>query len=114
MTRTFTAEELEKFTGENEGPIYISVKCKVHDCSPGRNFYGPGGPYAVLAGKEASRSLGKMLINDAEANAGWENLSEEHLQTLDEWAAKFDSKYPVVGQFSPDAEFTARGQLFAP
>lgn len=109
---TFTAERLAEYNGENGKPIYISVKGVVYDCTSGAGFYGPGKGYAVFAGREASRPLGKMKISAEEANAGWSNLTPEHLKTLDEWFAKFESKYPVVGKFEPDAEFEARGNCF--
>lgn len=111
--RTFTATELAKFTGENGTPVYVSVKGKVYDCTSGAGFYGPGKSYAVFAGKEVSRCLGKMLISDEEANAGWDDLTAEQMQTLNEWDAKFESKYPVVGKFQPGDEFYARQKKFA-
>ncbi|GET93777.1 hypothetical protein, conserved [Leishmania tarentolae] len=112
--KSFTAEELAQFSGENGTPIYISVKGKVYDCTGGAAFYGPGKSYAVFAGKEVSRCLGKMLISDEEANANWDDLSPEHMQSLDEWAAKLDSKYPVIGTFSPDDEYYARQKMLTP
>ncbi|KAG5464522.1 hypothetical protein LSCM1_00712 [Leishmania martiniquensis] len=112
--RTFTEEELAEFTGESGTSIYMSVKGKVYDCTSGATFYGPGKPYAVFAGKEVSRCLGKMLISDEEANANWDDLTPEHMQSLDEWAAKFDSKYPVVGVFDPSEEYYSRQKKLAP
>ncbi|AYU84104.1 Cytochrome b5-like Heme/Steroid binding domain containing protein [Leishmania donovani] len=112
--RSFTAAELAQFTGENGTPIYMSVKGKVYDCTCGAAFYGPGNSYAVFAGKEVSRCLGKMLISDEEANANWDDLTPEHMQSLDEWAAKFDSKYPVIGIFVPDEEYYARQKTLTP
>ncbi|CAG9584232.1 conserved hypothetical protein [Leishmania major strain Friedlin] len=106
--QSFTAAELAQFTGENGTPIYMSVKGKVYDCTDGAAFYGPGNSYAVFAGKEVSRCLGKMLISDEEANVNWDDLTPEHMQSLDEWAAKFDSKYPVIGTFVADEEYYAR------
>lgn len=110
----FTAEELAACDGQNGTAIYISVKGKVYDCTTGGSFYGPGKAYAVFAGKEVSRSLGKMMINDIEANTGWTNLSAEHMQTLDEWVSKFESKYPVIGTFQPDKGFDTRQAQFEP
>jgi membrane-associated progesterone receptor component len=112
--RKFTSNDLTRFRGENGGPIYVSVKNKVYDCTSGAAFYGPGKTYAVFAGREASRCLGKMLISDEEANANWDDLLPEHMQTLNEWDAKFESKYPIVGTFEPDEEFFARQKLFTP
>lgn len=112
--KSFTAAELAQFTGENSTPIYMSVKGKVYDCTGGAAFYGPGNSYAVFAGKEVSRCLGKMLISDEEANANWDDLTPERMQSLDEWAAKFDSKYPVIGVFAPDEAYYARQKMLTP
>lgn len=42
-------------------PIYVAAAGKVFDMSfGGRMFYGPGGPYHFLAGKDGSRPLAKV------------------------------------------------------
>lgn len=110
----FTADELIKFRGENGTPLYISVKGKVYDCTEAADFYGPGKPYAVFAGRDVTRCLAKMLISDEEANAGWQNLSYEHTETLNEWVTKYEEKYPVVGTFRPSVDFIERGAAMAP
>eukprot|EP00796_Vickermania_ingenoplastis_P006631 gene6631-4751_t len=97
--------DLAQFDGRGENPIYISVKGIVYDCSTGEDFYGEGKAYAVFAGKEVSRCLAKMIIGDEEANAGWNNLTEEHIDCLNSWIAKYKEKYPVVGTFMPDPGF---------
>ena len=66
-----TTAELAKHKGEEEregvpegwaaAPIYVAVKGQVFDMSfGGRLFYGPGGPYHFLAGKDGSRPLAKV------------------------------------------------------
>lgn len=114
MSATFTAEELLEHNGVTRHTIYIGVKGVIYDCTRGADFYGPGKAYGVFAGKEVSRCLGKMLIGDEEANAGWNNLGEEHLEVLNQWATKYNEKYPVVGEFRPDPGFLDRGQRFDP
>lgn len=114
MSSSFTAEDLLRHNGETEDSIYIGVKGIIYDCTSGADFYGPGQSYSIFAGKEVSRCLGKMLIGDEEANAGWNNLSEEHLTVLNQWAEKYKEKYPVVGVFHPDPGFLVRGQRFDP
>jgi membrane-associated progesterone receptor component len=39
--RTFTPKTLLEFNGENDKPVYLAVRGRVFDVSPGRNFYGP-------------------------------------------------------------------------
>ena len=113
--KQFTAEELADYAGQTgDTPIYISVRFTVYDVTTGRDFYGPGAGYHVFAGTDASRPLGKMQISDKEANAGWKNLSEEHMKILADWEDKYKVKYPVVGRFVPDEGFEARGDAFEP
>ncbi|EPY23725.1 membrane-associated progesterone binding protein 2 [Strigomonas culicis] len=111
---TFTAEELAQHNGETLPTIYVSLKGKVYDCTSAANFYGPGKGYAAFSGKEVSRCLGKMMLTTEEANSSWANLSETNMKTLDEWVAKYEAKYKVVGEFKPDADFEKRGNAFEP
>jgi len=83
--RTFTPSTLLPFNGIDGAPVYLAVRGKVFDVTPGRNFYGPvrlfscaprgrscvkqkidmganyggkkGGPYENFAGRDASRGL---------------------------------------------------------
>jgi membrane-associated progesterone receptor component len=66
----------------------------------GVTFYGKGGPYAKFAGRDASRALATMKLEDeAFDNADISNLEENQLKVLDDWIRKFedDKGYPVVG-----------------
>ncbi|KAI3758385.1 hypothetical protein L6452_05946 [Arctium lappa] len=53
-----------------------------------RMFYGPGGPYALFAGKDASRALAKMSFEEKYLNGD--------LDALQDWEYKFMSKYVKV------------------
>ncbi len=86
-------------------PVYLAVRGHVFDVSPGRNFYGPGGPYENFAGRDASRGLAcgsfdeQMLTKDLNGPLdGLNDLGEEEMQALQDWEDKFSEKYLVVGK----------------
>ena len=54
-----------------------------------RETYGPGGSYAILAGKDGSRALGLSSLNPEDAVADWSTLQEKDRRTLDDWLAFF-------------------------
>lgn len=83
-----TTAELAKHKGDEEkegmpegwaaAPIYVAVKGNVFDMSfGGRLFYGPGGPYHFLAGKDGSRPLAKVR----KGNLSYLPLSSFHTHT---------------------------------
>ena len=92
--------------------IFIGVKGVIYNVSP--QWYGPGSPYNVFAGREASRHLGKIIVGSDEANADWTTLSPEHITSLGEWEDRFKSKYTPVGWFVPDADYYERAKQFTP
>jgi len=75
---------------------------RVFDVSSARGFYGPGAAYGVFAGKDASRGLARMEIEYKGADIS--DLSGSQQVTLQEWADKFESKYPVVGRIVDSTE----------
>ncbi|KAF6002724.1 hypothetical protein CCYA_CCYA08G2349 [Cyanidiococcus yangmingshanensis] len=99
----FTAEELAKYDGTKGHPVYVAVqprpnaRAEVFDVTPAMSFYGPGGPYYVFAGKNASRGLAKMSTDPSEVSGPLEDLSEHEKETLHQWFEKFFQKYEVVG-----------------
>ena len=99
IARPFTAEELAPFNGNDDGEIYVSVKGIVYQV--GVQFYGPGEPYHVYAGKDVSRNLAIGEVSDSAANLSWDDgtLSETQLDVLNRWSMKLESKYRVVGWF---------------
>ncbi|GJX99839.1 probable steroid-binding protein 3 [Tanacetum coccineum] len=93
-----TLDQLKHYDGTNpSNPIYISVKGRIFDVTTGKSFYGPGGSYAMFAGKDASRALAKMSKNDEDVIASLDGLTEKEIGILDDWEKKFVAKYPIVG-----------------
>ncbi|KAI9821367.1 MAG: hypothetical protein M1832_003373 [Thelocarpon impressellum] len=103
--RTYTPRTLAPFDGTGKSPIYIAVRGNVYDVSPGRQFYGPGGPYANFAGRDASRGLAcqsfdeDMLTKDLDGPLdGLVDLGSEELEALAGWEETFRGKYLRVGK----------------
>ena len=103
--KTFTPPTLKPYNGENGMPVYLAVRGKVFDVTPRSNFYGPGGPYANFAGRDASRGLAchsfdeEMLTKDLEGPLDdLKDLGPTEMETLQGWDEQFSSKYWVVGK----------------
>ncbi|GLT56891.1 hypothetical protein SLA2020_299040 [Shorea laevis] len=95
----FTAQQLSQYNGSDaSNPIYVAIKGRVFDVTAGKSFYGPGGPYAMFAGKDASKALAKMSKNEEDVCASLDGLSEKEIGVLNDWEKKFEAKYPVVGR----------------
>ena len=54
-----------------------------------RDTYGPGGSYALFAGKDGSRALGLSSLKPEDAVPDWSTLEEKDRKTLDDWHAFF-------------------------
>ncbi|KAL4873451.1 hypothetical protein BDV12DRAFT_192431 [Aspergillus spectabilis] len=109
--RTFTPKTLLPFNGENDQPVYLAVRGRVFDVTPGRNFYGPGGPYENFAGRDASRGLAfqsfdrEMLTEDLSAPLDdLEDLDADQLENLQSWEDRFSEKYLVVGKLVAEGD----------
>lgn len=96
--RTWTPEQLRTYDGtgtaddsEQEGRILMAIRRKVYDVTTGRAFYGPGGPYAIFAGRDASRGLAKqsfevdMLTPTDEPIDRLDDLTKSEWDNLRDW-----------------------------
>ena len=95
-----TPAELKAYDGSDEGKaVLVGVRGRIFDVSEGREFYGKGGPYNIFAGIDASVALARMSFKPEDLqNGDWENLSYAEKDTLDDWEAKFETKYRLVGK----------------
>ncbi|KAK9665522.1 hypothetical protein RND81_14G117700 [Saponaria officinalis] len=99
-----TEDELKQFDGsDNTKPLLMAIKGQIYDVSQSRMFYGPGGPYALFAGKDASRALAKMSFEDKDLTGDISGLGPFELEALQDWEYKFMSKYVTVGTIKKDA-----------
>lgn len=65
-----------------------------------RMFYGPGGAYAMFAGREASRALALLSFKPQDINGNLEGLDASELDILQDWEDKFMDKYVKVGHLA--------------
>jgi membrane-associated progesterone receptor component len=103
--RNFTAAQLLEFDGKDGSSIYLSLNGQVFDCSDGRDYYGPDGPYGKFAGRECGVAMAKMSFDesylDQECNTS--TLTTNEMKALEGWVDKFthSRQYPVVGRLVP-------------
>ncbi|XP_047336726.1 membrane steroid-binding protein 1 [Impatiens glandulifera] len=91
-------EELKAYDGSDpKKPLLMAIKAQIYDVSQSRMFYGPGGPYALFAGKDASRALAKMSFEVEDLTGDISGLGPFELDALQDWEYKFMSKYVKVG-----------------
>ncbi|QCD94864.1 dihydrofolate reductase [Vigna unguiculata] len=93
-----TEEELKAYDGSDpEKPLLMAIKGQIYDVSQSRMFYGPNGPYALFAGKDASRALAKMSFEERDLTGDISGLGPFELEALQDWEYKFMGKYVKVG-----------------
>ncbi|XP_054776068.1 membrane steroid-binding protein 1-like [Prosopis cineraria] len=102
-----TEEELKAYDGSDpKKPLLMAIKGQIYDVSQSRMFYGPGGPYALFAGKDASRALAKMSFEEKDLTGDISGLGPFELDALQDWEYKFLSKYVKVGTIKKSVPVT--------
>lgn len=95
-----TLAELRKYDGKDEeGRVLLAVNREVYDVTKGWRFYGPEGPYAPLAGRDATRALALFSVDAVKDE--WDDYSDLHvaqMNTVAEWLEQFKEKYDYVGK----------------
>ncbi|KAK6740073.1 hypothetical protein RB195_008506 [Necator americanus] len=97
--KDMTLTELRQYDGVQDEHIMFALNGTIYDVSRGRTFYGPGGPYGALAGRDATRPLATMDVKDVRDE--WddhEDLTSDQKESANEWEASFKYKYPIVGK----------------
>ncbi|EDW72828.1 uncharacterized protein Dwil_GK16971 [Drosophila willistoni] len=101
LKRDFTIEELKEFDGNQpDGRVLVGVNGSVYDMTKGKRFYGPGGPYASFAGRDASRNLATFNTepNDKTEYDDLSDLTPAEMDSVLEWESQFKVKYDYVGK----------------
>lgn len=102
-----TIDELAGYDGEDGSKqLYIAINGSVYDVSAARPIYGPGGPYAKFAGKDAARAwITGCLDKPDEFTYDLRGIDEqEAYETLQQWHDFYTkhSKYWYAGVVTHD------------
>ncbi|EDW03192.1 membrane-associated progesterone receptor component 1 [Drosophila grimshawi] len=107
MRRDFTIKELREFDGNQpDGRVLVGVNGNVYDVTKGKRFYGPGGPYATFAGRDASRNLAtfSVVANDKDEYDDLSDLGAMEMDSIRDWEMQFKEKYEYVGKLLRNGE----------
>lgn len=95
---TLTLSELHGYTGADGGRILLSLAGELLDVTAGSDIYGPGCSYALLAGRDVTRSLATMSLELTELDdLEWMPSGTGDVAALTQWRTKLKEKYPVAG-----------------
>ena len=100
---------MRRYNGKDEQKICLAIKGEIFDVTRGRNFYGPGGPYDVFAGREASRAFANFSTDEEMLKMEKDDLSDLNagqISQLEDWYMSISSKYDKVGKVLYEVIFT--------
>lgn len=83
-------------------PLLLAIKGRVLDVREGAEYYGPDGPYKIMAGCDASKAFAMMSLKAEDAHDDLTGVDDTHLKILDDWYEKLTQKYPTVGRMVVD------------
>ena len=75
-------------------PLLLAIKGRVLDVREGADYYGPDGPYKVMAGRDASKAFAMMSLKLEDASADLSGVPAENLKILDDWCARAHHPLP--------------------
>ena len=80
IDRRLRSGELQEYDGRDaRGPILLAADGDVFNVALSRNFYGPDGEYAAMAGTDATRMLARNSLEQEAVEAG------PYQQLYDQW-----------------------------
>ncbi|XP_041972681.1 membrane-associated progesterone receptor component 1-like [Aricia agestis] len=106
LRKDMTVAELKQYDGTNEeGRVLLAVNGIIFDVTRGKRFYGPGGPYAAFAGRDATRGLATGEVAGSEKEYDdVSDLTADELAGTKEWEDQFREKYDIVGKLLKPGE----------
>ncbi|XP_059060018.1 membrane-associated progesterone receptor component 1-like [Achroia grisella] len=106
IRKDLTVAELKQYDGTApDGRVLLAVNTIIFDVTKGKRFYGPGGPYAAFAGKDATRGLATGQV--ASSDKDWDDVSDlsaDEVASAKEWEEQFREKYDIVGRLLKPGE----------
>ncbi|KAK2160266.1 hypothetical protein LSH36_137g06102 [Paralvinella palmiformis] len=85
----------------------MAIKGVVFDVTSGGDFYAPGASYNALTGKDCTRAVAKMSLDEKDLNGDISDLGDDYLKSLDNvFDGTYMKKYPVVGYM----DYLVKGQ----
>ncbi|CAH0629075.1 unnamed protein product [Chrysodeixis includens] len=106
LRKDLTVAELKNYDGtQPDGRVLLAVLGTIFDVTRGKRFYGPGGPYAAFAGKDATRGLATEKVAASETEYDdCSDLTPDEIASAKEWEDQFREKYDVVGRLLKPGE----------
>lgn len=97
--KMFTKEQLKRYDGSpGSDGLYLAYLGQVYDVSKGAKHYGPGGSYAIFAGKDASRAFITGEFEEGGLLEDVEGLELGSFGGIREWDAFYNKDYLRVGR----------------
>ena len=108
----WTAQALGAYdgTGSDSGAILLAADGFVFNVAKARNFYGPGGEYAVMGGADATRLLARNSVQPETAEQASRPLTLAEKAALAAWLFSFKQKYDIVGRLATPEEEASLAQ----
>jgi membrane-associated progesterone receptor component len=99
-----TPQQLAQYDGVKDKKLFLALKGVIYDVT-GSPFYEPGSGYHSFTGRDASINLAKMSHDEQYYNKYGEiTLDQEETSVLNDWVARFESKYHKVGKVLPEGK----------
>ncbi|CAB3229216.1 unnamed protein product [Arctia plantaginis] len=106
LRKDMTVAEIKNYDGtQPDGRVLLAVNGIIFDVTPGKRFYGPGGPYSAFAGKDATRGLATGQVAGSETEYDdCSDLGPDEVESAKEWEEQFRAKYDIVGRLLKPGE----------
>ncbi|XP_075972646.1 membrane-associated progesterone receptor component 1-like [Anticarsia gemmatalis] len=106
LRKDMTVAEIKNYDGtQPDGRVLLAVNGIIFDVTAGKRFYGPGGPYAAFAGRDATRGLATGQVAGSETDYDdCSDLGPEEIEAAKEWEEQFKGKYDIVGRLLKPGE----------